>query len=156
MAIVPASARADTTAGCGPMFDWGNNLNNPVGNGQDVGGYLYFRGSYGADTFCNVSIPVNGVFEITDQTTNGCVGVNSTTGVLIVESSTACAVNSGKVYPWDEWTATPYNYGGYVVWELRNADTGECMYDDLQEPAVENTCIATDTFEYIYWDDSGL
>jgi hypothetical protein len=52
--------------------------------------------------------------------------------------------------PWDEWTATPHNWFGYVDWEFPNVYAGKCMDDDEQQPAVENTCIATDSFEYFY------
>lgn len=154
---VPASAHADTDHGCEYMKDVGNDFNNPIGFAYAVGGALEFYGAPGQDLLCNIGVPIDGVFEITDlNSNNGCVGVDSVTNEIVVETSAACAVYGGDGYAWDDWTATPYNDGGYTVYELRNAYTGECMYDDEQIPAVEANCIPTDHFEWFYWPDVGL
>jgi len=107
------------------------------------------------DRRCAVSIG-SGYYEITDENTDGCVGVNSETNEIVVESSAACAVNGGLGYQWDEWTTISYNDGGHTVWQFLNVYTAECMYDDLQQPAIQASCVPTDKFEWFYWPDSGL
>jgi hypothetical protein len=157
MFIAPAPAHADTVQGCGNLQDMGNNFSDPIGYGQDQGGYLFFQGSTSADSFCNVSTPNNGVFEITDKTTNGCVGEDLTTGVMRVESSAACAISGGQGYPWDQWTVVySATVDGWPIFELRNNGSLQCLYDDLQQPAVVANCITTDRFEWFYWPQSGL
>jgi hypothetical protein len=139
------------------MQDMGNNFADPIGYGQNVGGYLDFYGTSNEDLLCNVSVPINGVFEITDSTTHGCVGADIDTGVIEVESSAACAIDGGEGYPWDEWTVYyTTNVYGWTIFELRNVASDYCLYDDQQQPAVEASCIKTDQFEWFYWPLSGL
>jgi hypothetical protein len=48
-------------------------------------------------------------------------------------------------------------YHSQTVWAIFNEYNSDCLYDDLQEPAVTVECDSTaqyltDTFEHFVWD----
>jgi hypothetical protein len=129
---------ADTNHGCGVLFDQGN-------------------GKSSAFTACNVSIPINGEFEMALENSNECLAVNSTAGDIDVDSASACQSSGGAGDTWDRWTATKEgSSGGATIWEFKNQFNGECMYDDQQASIIYTTCSSTNHFEWFTWPGSNL
>jgi hypothetical protein len=144
-----ASARPADANNCGGIFNEGN------GEGP------YMAGG-GVTKFCNVSIPINGEFEIVASGTSECLALDSTAQDIDLDSAAACTSSGGKGDTWDRWTAiqeVPANEnGGTAIWEFQNQFNGEnqCLYDDTQDPAIYATCNNSDHFEWWTWPGSNL
>jgi hypothetical protein len=156
---IPAAANAATVresgtaavarpaaGGCGGVFD--------QGNGEELN-------ASGINDFCNVSIPINGEFEMVADGTSQCLAVNSSDGDIDVDSAAACTSNGGEGDSWDRWTAIKESGPGVspIVWEFKNqffTKTSECMYDDTQPSPIYAACNNSDVFEWWTWPGSNL
>lgn len=137
-----AAVARPAEANCGGIFD--------QGNGKQFS-------ALGNFDFCNVSIPINGEFEMAAEGSTECLAVNSTDGDIDLDTSTACQSSGGKGDTWDRWTATAEgSSGGATIWEFRNQFNGDCMYDDTQEPVIYAACTNSDHFEWWTWPGSNL
>ncbi len=146
------SARADTTQGCYYITAIGIEQDGYVASDQ-----LIFGGG-SPQYFCNVSIPINGQFEIEDADPGyGCLAINTKDLDISEDPSTACALNNGAGYPWDRWTAISIEYHGNQLWMFKSADTGECIDETGDvESAFYATCNTSYHSEWFSWDYSGL
>jgi hypothetical protein len=127
---------------CGGLFDQGNSKQ---------------LSADGIFDFCNVSIPINGEFEIVAEGTTECLAVNSTDGDIDLDSATACQSSGGEGNTWDRWTASSDgSVGGATIWEFKNQFNGDCMYDDTQPTVIYAACNSSDRFEQMTWPGSNL
>jgi hypothetical protein len=152
----PAIARpADANQGCGELFDAGN---GGVGNLNDQNNLIFPNPAEPEIEFCNVSISINGEFEISLGGVGGeCMAVNSSTTYIDVDSAAACSSRSGDGDKWDRWTATEESVtSGVTYWEFQNESNGKCIYDDEQVPTIYTTCSNPDEFEWFAWPGSNL
>ena len=109
-----------------------------------------------AQYFCNISIPINGQFEIQD-TAGGCLAINTAQRDVTADPASACDLNNGAGYAWDRWTAISIEYHSNQLWMLKSADNDECIYATVEEsPITWGTCVTTDHAEWYSWPDSGL
>jgi hypothetical protein len=104
--------------------------------GSENGGTFDFwpviNAYYYGKVFCNHSIAINGQFQIRDENSTGCLAINSTTGLVDVDTASACATNGGDGYPWDRWTAIGIKYHSQQLWVLRSAAyPSYCLHADL-------------------------
>ncbi len=146
------SARADTTQGCYDITAIGIEQEGYVSGdtlifGDGAGGY-----------FCNVSIPINGQFEIEDANPGyGCMAVNTTARDISEDSSAACALNNGAGYTWDRWTAISIEYHSNQLWMFKNVNNGECMDEvTYADPTFYASCNTSNHYEWFSWPYSGL
>jgi hypothetical protein len=129
---------------CATVLDTGNQK-----SATDLGGdSLYFEGLSKATQYCNDQIGNGDQFEIMDSDNNRCLAVNSSKGTVDEDSAAAC---STAEYSWDRWTATRVDSSSQIMWLLKNAYNGECLYDDAQEPAIYAGCKSSDGFELFSW-----
>jgi hypothetical protein len=108
-------------------------------------------------SYCNVSAPQSGKFEIYDTYTEGCFEANLN-GQVDEDPFATC-----DGYPdWDLWNAAVVgSYHSNTLYQLKNfgeSFEGGCLYDDLQLNPIYTTngCSSTDGFEAFSWTGSNL
>jgi hypothetical protein len=144
---------ASTQHGCGILHDQGNGKSSIGLDDVDLT-FLTNGGLY----VCNDGIALNGEFEMgTDTSLDsfpvGCFAADPNQNVIDLDM--ACS-GDGQVY--DRWTATkePGTAGGADIWEFKNENNGECMYNDAQSTAIYAACNNSDHFEWFTWPQSNL
>jgi len=157
--VKDALAEPEATPSCATINDRGNGK-YATDRVDDL--YPYFEAQAEASSYCNVSVPDdNGIFEIWDPNTRGCLATESdVAGTVHEDTAAACTGNDDGTdnYPWDDWFVLSVGtYHSQTVWAIFNEYNGDCLYDDLQEPAVTAECVSTaqyltDTFEHFVWD----
>jgi hypothetical protein len=140
------AARPGASLSCAPIDDLGNN--HYAGWGDASHTKIYFgAGLSHAIPFCNVNAG-NGEFYIEEEI-NGHLSGECLTGFV-----------GGYVgeYPCSEggtmWSGIREGtYHNQTIWEfLDYYSPGQCLYDDLQDPAIEASCTDSDGFEHFVWD----
>jgi hypothetical protein len=150
--VAAGSARADTPQGCDDLTAIGIEQPGYVASTNQ----LVFGGGE-AVYFCNISIPINGQFEIMDEPGKGCLAINTTDLDISEDPASACALNNGAGYPWDRWTAISIEYHGNQLWMLKSADNGECIDETGDvDPAFYASCDTSNHYEWYSWPNSGL
>jgi hypothetical protein len=145
----PADARTtpaapDASVPCATFDDLGNN--HYAGWADSSHTYIYFGVDLShAIPFCNVNRG-NGRFwieeEINGQLSGNCISAG-TGGIEWFSCDDS----------WSDWTGTKVGtYHSQSIWMLNDPYTSNCLYDDLQDPAIENPCITSDAFEHFIWD----
>jgi hypothetical protein len=124
-------------------------------------GVLTFGGSAGGGWFCNVSIPINGQFEIENAdppyASLGCLSVNTALQTISNESPAGCAINNGAGYPWDRWTAIGISYHSHQAYMFKNVYNGKCIAAITSgQSAYYTTCNTSDHYQWFEWPGSGL
>jgi hypothetical protein len=157
--VKDALAEPEATPSCATINDRGN---GKYATDRVDDNYPYFEAQSEASSYCNVSVhDENGIFEIWDPNTGGCLAAESdVAGTVHEDSAAACTGNDDGTdnYPWDDWFVLSVGtYHSQTVWAIFNNYNGDCLYDDLQEPAVTAECDSTaqyltDTFEHFVWD----
>jgi hypothetical protein len=112
---------------------------------------LSFESLYYSTEYCNDQIGNSGQFEIEDSNNDHCLAVNTSNETVDEDSEAACV---DSVYPWDRWTATRVDSSSQIMWLLKNAYNGECLYDDAQKLAIYSGCKSSDSFELFSWSVS--
>ncbi len=144
---------AATQHGCGVMHDQGNGRSS-VGLDQIDLTFL----TNGSLDVCNDGV-ANGEFEMgTDTSLDsgvfpvGCFAADPNSNVIDLDR--ACGGN-GQVY--DRWTAIKEGTSaGAIIWEFRNQNNGQCMYNNTQASAIYAACNNTNHFEWFTWPQSNL
>jgi len=154
--LAPTAAQADTNHGCNFLQNIG-----PEYYGWDNGaGSFYFKSPATFDyseTFCNLGIPINGQFEVLSNSTDGCLAIDTTNGLTTVDTPAACALNGGRGYPWDRWTAISIRYHNNQLWMLRSAEyPGYCIHADTANGSTATAdwvpCNSNDHYQWFNWD----
>lgn len=123
----------------------------------DTGSYVASSGNLEFDTsavtnFCFENLG-GGLFQIVDESTMGCLAVNTLRGTISEDPYSACSYDNGAGYKWDQWKATQLtNYEYNNDYLFTNQTNGECMYDDNTLVATYGICHTNDTFEYFDWE----
>jgi hypothetical protein len=144
-AVVSASGPTRIAAvSCANMYD--------VGNGHYAGWDSSHTAIYfGVDLshaipWCNVNRG-SGVFWI-EENVNGQLS-GSCLADVFPNDVTEIPCASGQ----SDWTASrDGTYHSHNVFLFNDPNTTECLYDDLQNPAIEDNCKPADTFEQFVWD----
>jgi hypothetical protein len=152
------TARADTTEGCNAITAVG-----VEDAGEIESGVLYFDEPLFGDDFCNVSISINGQFQITQINPKtgaelGCLAFNSADADITLDPPSACALDGGAGYPWDRWTAISIEYHSNQLWMFQSADkTADCIaVDPIYYTAFWAGCDTTDHYQWFEWPGSYL
>jgi hypothetical protein len=163
------SSPADKLQGCGELKDIGNEVYGWVTEGVAPllpSNQLLF-GAFLAPNddllqFCNVSIPISGEFEITNEGAAGCLAINTTNEAVDQDSASACMLNGGAGYPWDRWNAISIEYHSQQLWMLQSSEyPGYCLYNDSPSnidaySAYWEPCNTSDHDEWFAWSGSNL
>jgi hypothetical protein len=120
-----------------------------------LGGELAFEdGLEGVGSFCNVSISINGQFEIAEENgsgaVTGCLSPRVPDGYIVIDSASACALNGGAGYPWDRWTAISIQYHGHQLWMFENPYVARCM-EEILDSGYYYDCNSTLHAQWFSW-----
>jgi hypothetical protein len=121
--LAPTAAQAqaaDQNHGCGEM----QNIGTEYYGADDGAGGFYFNifGDDPNETFCNYGIAINGQFEIYSEYSAGCLAVDTTSGLITVDTEQGCDTYNGEGYQFDRWTAFGIKYHNNQLWMLRNVE----------------------------------
>ncbi len=163
-AAAQAAARATpaATPNCARVVDYHNG--SPLfsfvpGNGNNN---LYFDNSGTATQFCK-SAESNGDVQLYNS--NGsemCLALDSTAGIIREASATACA-NRASYTEWlpvaiETGPPDPANGLVYLLINQFLLPSGhlDCLYENIQRPAVYADCNESNKFEWIEWSPLGI